>query len=105
MCQGVWLFCHGGARLILQMTRCILMRASMPAMFLLALRALFDAATSPPASPPFVLPCGGASALGSPFHGIIVAKIEVGPWAPGHFYLTVYSTVCASGTTHCLQPF
>ena len=34
-----------------------------------------------------------------------VAKIEVGPWAPGHFYLTVYSTVCASGTTHCLQPF
>ncbi len=73
MCKGAWLFCRRGARLILRSTRCVLMRVSMPATFSLALRALFDATTSPPASPPlrpfFMLRCGGGSTSGSPFRG------------------------------------
>jgi len=34
-----------------------------------------------------------------------VAKIEVGPWAPGCFYHTVYSTACASAHFIISSPF
>jgi len=67
MYKGTWLFCCGSTKLILQMTRCILMWAAMPATFLLALQALFDATTSPSASPLpgfFVLPCSSTSSSG-----------------------------------------
>jgi len=73
MYKGMWLFCHGSAKLILQMTRCILMWTVMPAMFSLALQAHFDATTSPSASPPpgfFVLPCSGTSSSGSLLIGL-----------------------------------
>jgi len=91
MCKGVWLFCRGTARLIFRTTRCVLMRVSMPATFLLALRALFDATTSLPASPPFfVFPCSGALTSGSPFRGV---KSTMRLPSPSH------STVCSNPAT------
>jgi len=36
---------------------------------------------------------------------LAVAKIEVGPWAPGRFYHTVYSTACASAHFIVSSPF
>ena len=80
MCKGAWLFCCGAARLIFQTTRYVLMQASMPATFLLALRALFDATTLLPASLPFFMfPCSGMLTLGSPFRGVKSAMCSPSP--------------------------